>query len=213
MPRKAFTVIGMACKALGLPGDFRPVSRIRDIFTGLDLGEIISCLRTSIDENAQVMCALYDRLNAPHRKAIDIDFLIAAAKCRDPHTIAGLICENYSRVKTLESNFIAARESPGIMKEASRRAQQKNGFQYGRMVLQTSGVVPMPKNTVTITTTKIGKIDNSNKLTLNGVQSHQGTVIEVSEILRQLPQNVAPPSHLTEDQSDRELQEHPTERI
>lgn len=203
MPKKAYTTIGKACKALGIAGDFRPVTRIRDIFQGLKLDEIISCLRTSTDEKAMIICALFDRLSQPLQQAIDIDYLIAAAQCRDPHQIAGMICENYSRVKSLEANFVAAREAPGIMKDVAQRAKRRNGFQHARMALQIANIAPVPKNQVTIHATRIGKIDNSKNLTqYNGVPTHQGIVTEVGDILRQLP-NAPSNSDSAEDSGHR----------
>lgn len=199
MPRNV-SQISKACVALELGSNFRPISKIKDIFNGLKLEEIIACLRTSTDEKAQIICAMFDRLNPSLQKAIDIDYLIAAAKCRDPHQIAGIICETYSRVKSLEANFVAAKEAPGIMRDVARRAKYKDGFQHARLALQIADVAPVPKNQVTITTNRIGKIDNSKNLTLNnGVPTHQGIISEVGEILRELPANASPNSNSPED--------------
>jgi hypothetical protein len=202
MPARSRTVIGKACKDLGLTLDFRPNTHISAIFSGITLADIISCLRTSPSENAQIICAFYDRLSTPAKNAIDIDYLIAAARISDPHAIAGLICENYSRVSTLQATFIAAKESPNVVRAMARKAKLKHGHNDGKLLLQISGVAPVPKNQVNF----IGKIDNSRNAVQinNGVPTHHGIIGEVSEILRKLPSGDAPPpSHSPEDSSDR----------
>jgi len=190
----------MACRKLGLTDSFEPTAKISHIFEKISLGEVISCLRTSQDENAMMICAMFDRLNASQAKAIDIDYLAAAAHCKDVYKIAGLITETYTRVKGMETAMRAAQESPGIMKSVTRHAKGKDGFHHAKLVLQTTGVAPTPKNNTNVF---IGnKIDNSKHQT-NVVATHSQTVDEVGDILSKLtvPKalDVPPSSHSTED--------------
>lgn len=77
----------------------------------------------------------------------------------------------------------AAQESPAIMKSVTRHAKSKDGFHHAKLVLQTTGVAPVPKNNTTVF---IGsKIDNSKHQT-NVVATHSQTVDEVGDILSKL---------------------------
>lgn len=173
----------MACRKLGLVDTFEPTARIGHIFGEIILEEIISCLRTSTDESAMLICAMFDRLNSSQKNAIDIDYLTAAAHCKDVYKIAGLITETYTRVKGMESAMKAAQESPGIMKAVAKHARRSDGYNHAKLVLQTTGVVALPKNQTTVL---IGnKIDNSKHQT-NVVATHSQVVDEVGDILSKL---------------------------
>jgi hypothetical protein len=196
--------IDQACKYLDLPKGYLPTIRISHIFIDINLDEIVSCLRTSSDEYAQTICALYDRLPTPSRAVIDVDFLIGAAHIKDPHKVAGLITESYSRVKTMESSLAAAKASPELMRKAGELGKLPDGFNHSKMVLQASGVVSQPKTQVGGISYNLTKIDNSKNLNVT-IPAQHGIVNEVSDILGKLPviQNVSPAKDSGEDSSHR----------
>ena len=173
-------------KTLGLVQKFTPTTSIRHVFGNLKLEEIVSCLRSLTEEDAQMICALYDRLPKPHQKICNIDYLIAAANCRDPHGVAGMITTAYSRIKALETQVVAAEASPGIMADVSRRAKTSRGFHHAKLALQITGVAPVPKNNFSVTNIR-GNVDQS-KNVLISVPAHHEAVNEVSDILGKLPQ-------------------------
>lgn len=181
--------IVLACRALELPDTYEPVTQISVLMSNVGLQEIITCLRSSEDGNAMLICAYYDRLNPVLQKVITIDYLIAAARCKDPFKMAGIICEFYSKAKAIESQMIAATESPSVMTKVAKHAKTKEGFQHSKLLLETSGVKAIPINQKNIL---IGnRIDNS-KTQINVVDPHNTVIDEVSAILARLP---GVPSH------------------
>jgi hypothetical protein len=186
---------------LGLPKTFRPATRISQIFNQMTTRDIIACLRPLTDEDAQFICAHYDRLSAPLQRITTIDFLIAACKCKDPHSIAGLITTSYSRLKAMETQMVAAEASPGIMKDVAERAKRKGGFHHAKLALQITGVAPVPKNQFTVNNIR-GNVDASTNNTIN-VAAHHEAVNEVSEILGKMTViNVQPNQDRGENQGD-----------
>lgn len=199
--------IVLACRSLELPDDYEPVTKISVLMSNVGLSEIITCLRSSEDGNAMLICAYYDRLNPSLQKVVTIDHLIAAARCKDPFKMAGIICEYYSKSKAIQSQMIAATESPVVMSKTAKHAKTKEGFQHARLLLQTTGVAPVPVNQKNIL---IGnRIDNS-KTQINVVDSHDKVVDEVSAILGRLP-GVPQNRDRAEDSGDRASQGHKTD--
>lgn len=173
-----------ACRALQLTDRFEPTVRIKHLVK-IPLDEVVACLRTSSEETAQVICALYDRLETSNlNAAIDIDYLIAAAHCKDIFKVFGLICESYAKAKAMETQMIASMESPAIMKSRTRYAKERNGHVDAKLILQTTGVAPVPQNQKNVF---IGnRIDNSQNTQVN-VERHDTVVNEVSDIFAKLP--------------------------
>ncbi len=177
-----------------------------DLVSNIGLPNIIACLRSATEESAMVIVALYDRLNTSLQQVCDIDYLIAAARCKDPHEIAGLICKQYSKIKAIETQMVAATESPEVMKKTAKHAKQKDGFQHAKLLLQTTGVAPVPTNQRNI---MIGnKIDNRQQTQINTVvHTHKEFIDDVATILAKLPVNVSSPENSGEDQGHRRSQE------
>jgi|SRR6266850_2301408 len=196
--------IVLACRALELADDYEPVTKISVLMSNVGLSEIITCLRSSEDGNAQLICAYYDRLNQVLKKVVTIDHLIAAARCKDPYKMAGIICEFYSKSKAIESQMIAASESPAVMSKTAKHAKRPEGFQHAKLLLETSGVKAIPVNQKNIL---IGnRIDNSSKTQINLVDAHDKVIDDVSAILARLP-GVSQTSYRAEDSGDRASQE------
>jgi hypothetical protein len=175
-----------ACRALQLADCFEPTVRIKQCLPkNLTLEKTIACLRTNDTEDAQFICANYDRLPDDLRNVIDIDDILAAAHCKDVYKILYLITDTYNRVRGMEAQLIAADESPGIMKSRTRYAKERAGHSDAKLVLQTTGVSPVPQNQKNVF---IGKtiIDNSNNTQVN-VDRHDTVVNEVSDIFAKLP--------------------------
>jgi hypothetical protein len=187
-----------ACRALELPDTYEPVTKISVLMSNVGLQEIITCLRSSEDGNAQLICAYYDRLNPSLQKVITIDHLIAAARCKNPIKVAGLITETYCQAKQMESQIIAAGSSPDVMKAAVRHAKRRDGFQHSKMVLQTVGVAPVPVNQRNILIGNRFQQQNNVNIT---VPSHEQVAGEVDEALMEmepplLPANVPSSNHI-----------------
>jgi hypothetical protein len=160
------------------------------------------------------ICAMFDRLNASQKNAIDIDYLTAAAHCKDVYKIAGLITETYTRVKGMETAMRAAQESPGIMAKFAKHAKTSKGFNHGKLILQTTGVAPVPRNQTTV---MIGnKIDNSkNQMVVVPRPEEIATVVD--QVMSQLnpPEfeaiNVPSGNSQEEDSGDRDENEDETD--
>lgn len=195
MPRTPQRV--KACRALQLADRFEPTVRIKHLVK-ISLDEVVACLRTATEEDAQVICALYDRLGELNA-AIDIDYLIAAAHCKDIFKVFGLICESYAKAKAMETQMIASMESPAIMTARVRFAKERKGHVDAKVILQTTGVAPVPQNQKNVF---IGKtlIDNSQNTQVN-VERHDTVVNEVSDIFAKLP-SVSPSESPRKDSGD-----------
>jgi hypothetical protein len=176
-----------ACRALELPDTYEPVTKISVLMSNVGLQEIITCLRSSEDGNAQLICAYYDRLNPSLQKVITIDHLIAAAKCKDPFKMAGVICEFYSKAKAIESQMIAATESPSVMSKTAKHAKGKDGFQHARLLLQTTGVAPVPVNQRNI------MIGNRFQQQQNNVRINIPSHVEVAGVVDEVLSELEPP--------------------
>lgn len=190
--------IVLACRSLELPDDYEPVTKISVLMSNVGLSEIITCLRSSEDGNAMLICAYYDRLNPALQKVITIDHLIAAARCKNPIKVAGLITETYCQAKQMESQIIAAGSSPEVMKAAVKHAKRRDGFQHSKMVLQTVGVAPVPVNQRNILIgNKFQQQNNYNTV----VPSHEQVAGEVDDALAEmepplLPAHVSSENHI-----------------
>ena len=199
MPRTSQRV--KACRALQLSDRFEPTVRIQHLLK-IPLDEVVACLRTSTEETAQVICAFYDRLGDLN-DAIDIDYLIAAAHCKDIFKVFGLICESYAKAKAMETQMIASMESPAIMKSRTRYARERNGFQDAKMILQATGTVPVPRNQVNY---MIGnRVENNQQVNVN-IPSHLDVASTVNEVMVELspPENVPSSDNRGEEESSRE---------
>jgi len=166
-----------ALKHLDLPSYFEPCAKIAHILgrLGLNLEQAISYLRTSEVESAMLVVAMYDRVPNTLRYRIDLDDVIAGARV-DMHKIFSLIAESYSKINALETSMIAAGKSPVIMERRAHYAQQADGHQDARMILQATGNAPVPVNQ-RITNNLIGnKIDNSKTLNIGGIPSLEQVV-------------------------------------
>lgn len=198
--------IVLACRALELPDTYEPVTKISVLMSNVGLSEIITCLRSSEDGNAMLICAYYDKLNPALQKVITIDHLIAAARCKDPYKMAGIICEFYSKAKAIESQMIAATASPEVMSKTAKHAKSKEGFQHAKLLLETSGVKAIPVNQKNIL---IGnRIDNSKNLSVSNinVDPHDRVIDDVSAILGKMT-SVPSRRDLPQDSGDTEGQE------
>lgn len=185
MPRASNKVL--ACRALGIHDLYEPTVRIKQLLK-LKLDESISYLRTSPEETAQFICALYDRLDESLRSAIDIDYLIAAAHCKDSYKVFGLICETYAKAKTIQTKMIASQQSPLIMTKRAKFAKEPKGFNDAKMILQSTGSVPVPRNQVNYLFGNNNSVDQSQN---KNITSHEDVTCTVDEIVRQLaPEDV-----------------------
>ena len=170
---------------LDLPDDYEPCVRVSQIFQRLKLKlpAIIDYLRTSDSESAQCICAYYDRLKKSMRPSVDIDDLIAAARA-DRYKIVGIAAEAYAKINSLEAQMIAAGASPKIMERRAEYAMRPEFHADAKLILQTTGNVPTPKNNITNYTLIGNRVDNSKNLTVNtGVPSLESVVQEAERPL------------------------------
>lgn len=173
-----------AMQVLELPKGFEPVTRISQIMSNVGLDELVACLRSSTNEDSMIICAFYDRVPEAMRSQIDIDYLIAAAKCKVPSKVAGMICEAYCEAKAIQSQMIAATESPRVMRATARYGKERKGYQHAKLLLQTSGVAPVPSNQKNIF---IGnRISQQNTAIIGTVPTHENVASEVDEVLAML---------------------------
>jgi hypothetical protein len=143
--------------ALGLGGDFVPPTQFSKRLRDVPGGEraVLQLLAGAADPDLQLVMAQYELLTAPERRAVSIDVLIAAAKVKDPHDLYGKIAAELSRQSVSTTSMIASLEAPRVMKAMARRAKGVDGHADTKLLLQTAGVAPTPKNSTTI-------ISNSN---------------------------------------------------
>lgn len=123
--------------SLGLEVNARPQTNLARLLRRAGLGETAICyLGASSDEQAQQIVALYHRLNATERKAVNIDYLVMAAGA-DVHRILGCISAELYRV----AGVLACMDALKVMIE---RALTPEGYQDRRLLFQIAGVLPVP---------------------------------------------------------------------
>lgn len=208
-----------ALASLGLWPEFSPTIKISHIFESLRLDneKLIYCLRTNPSEDARIICAMWDRVSAENKQFIDLDDVIVSAstfteghKPLDSFKILGMIVENYAKVTAMETELIASVESPRIMEKRAKFAKERKGFQDARMILQSTGAAPVPKNQ---TNYLIGNRIDASKKTVNiNVPKHEDAVGEVSRILNSVT-DVLPGEDSEEDSGSREGEESKAERV
>jgi hypothetical protein len=122
-------------------------------------------LRHADDEGARKLVALHTTLAKGERDAVTIDHYIAAAGV-DFHKVFGVISEQVSRIEGTKASMIAAVSSPLMMRAAGEWGATYDGHADRKMILQTAGVAPVPKNQVTNVTVRDSVIDNRRQMAI-----------------------------------------------
>jgi hypothetical protein len=166
---KALTLSRRACIALVLPPDYEPVTNLEAILKEVGIVDVWPYLRHADDEGARKVVKLRADLAKGERDAVTIDHYIAAAGA-DFHKIFGVVAEQVSRIEGTKASMIAAAGSPELMSAAVRRGRTYHGHQDAKMVLQTAGVAPVPKNQVTNISVRDSVIDQRRQVAIGQVR-------------------------------------------
>jgi hypothetical protein len=119
--------------------DARPKTNLVQVLRGAGLDEAaINYLGFSKDKQAQQIFALYSRLNATERKAVNLDYLIMAAKA-DPAHIWGCINAELYR----EAELLVWINMPELVRNAIERALTPEGFQDAKLLFEMAGLLPV----------------------------------------------------------------------
>ena len=160
-----------AMTSLALAHDPPPVVSVALEEAKIAPEDAILYLRCSKAPEAVLMCLKYDSLVDTEKQAITLDHLCAAAKNEkgesvDPSRCLGIITEQMFSRSISVTNLIAASRAPDVMKAAVWYAGTPDGHQDRKMLLQTIGVAPVPKNQSTYINVSGNKIDNSTHVTV-----------------------------------------------
>ncbi len=123
---------------------------------------------------------------ASEREAATIDHLIAAAKV-DAGKLLGIINTEIYRQDGAATNMLAVVNSQEMIRAAIDNGRTLMGHADRKMVLQISGVAPVPRNQVTNVTIRDNKIDASKNLTVNGPRSLEEVVRDVDATVQAIP--------------------------
>lgn len=163
---KELTPKTRAMVSLGL--DSEPIPVIREALKAAKIKEwdALTLLRCSIAPEAVSMIRAYDSLAPAERKAVKLDWLMSAAKDVDgnavtPARILGIITEQMFIRSTSITGMIAAASAPKVMESAVAFAHTPNGHADRKMLLQSTGNAPVPKNQSTYVNISGNKIDKS----------------------------------------------------
>lgn len=170
-----------ALRLLELPSDWRPKTAIDKIVARLekelpDDESIVSILAASSEPEAMEITKLMHNLEDRHLKVLTWDHLIAAAKIEPRRMLELIVGEVFSQWGAVTS-VIAALKSPSLMKTRAAYGHMPDGHADAKMILQTTGVVPTPKNQVTNISVKAGQIGDR-VLNIGGVRSLEDVVAE-----------------------------------
>jgi hypothetical protein len=148
--QRALPVSKRALIALNLPEDFTPTSNLESVMKEIPgtPGLTYKVLRCSADPIAKSLIKLYDDLTPQERKVVTLDHLVSAAAVEPQEVLKMIAGELYSYGSQV-ANMLAAASSPDVMRKSISFAKKKEGFHHARMILQTSGVAPVPKTQVT----------------------------------------------------------------
>lgn len=178
--------------SLDLPADFVPPTRLVEVFRKVPgvASRIFDYLRGSTDEDAMRVMEAYGKLAPAEKRAITIDHLIAALKI-EPKKMFEIIAGEMFSQNAAVTNLIAATAGPAIMRKRVEFAKKEEGFQDARMVLQSVGAVPVPKNQVTHSYVNVvgNKIENKN--TVVNVPSLEDVVRTVDNVIASIPESTS----------------------
>lgn len=127
-----------------------------------------SYLRHSTGEEAGKIVRAHDSLSKIERENVTIDYYIAATKV-DFHKLFGQLAEQISAIDGTTASIIAAANSPEMMRAAVQRGGRYDGHQDTKLVLQTAGVAPVPKNQVTNINVRDSIIDNRKQTAIGNI--------------------------------------------
>lgn len=159
--------IERASLALGLAKNFTPRTDIMGELkrAKLKMPDVIVALRNSSRDEAKVLMEKFELLSISERKAITLDHLLAATGI-DVHAAMGAIVESISRQGASISTLIIAAAHPKVTEKTIQFAQRVDGFQDRKLLHQSIGTTPVPKNQSTIVNMRDMKNTN---VQMNGI--------------------------------------------
>ncbi len=175
---RALTLSRRACIALSLDPDFLPDTHMHAIMEEVGVADPWSYLRHSESEEARTLVRLRATLSAGERDAVTIDHYIASAKV-DFHKVLGAISEQVSRIESSKAAIKIAVAAPKMVTAAAIWGGTYDGHADRKMILQSSGVAPVPKTSVTNVSFRDSIIDQRRQLAVGQVNVHVPTLEEV----------------------------------
>ena len=218
---KGMTPKVRALLALGLDRDFVPPTQYGLLLARVPGGQkgVLRAVAGTCDPKLAPVMARYNSLTAKEREAVSIDVLIAGAVASgieiDPPDILGAVVAELTRTNTALTSMVAAMAAPNTMKAVARAAQSTlDGHNDRKLLLQTVGVAPVPKTSVTNITA--GRIDarqqQNNVLVQNAPRLEDITrVVSSAKVIPELVDSVMGRVHgeyMTEaDREDRDARD------
>lgn len=142
-------------RALGIPSDWRPPVSISDLLPDITSTKMFAILMFSEEPEAKQILGLLNSLHPQvrHRVTGDpdgIDYLCASLKIRSSR-LAGILMEHLAELRSVKAQAKLSFAAPEIADAAIETAkiQGSEGYQDRKMILQSVGIAPMPKNQVT----------------------------------------------------------------
>jgi len=148
-----------ACIALELEEDFDPPTNLASILKEAGLKHSVwTYIRHADSEDCRKLVATYVKLAPGERDAVSIDHYLAATHA-DFHKVFGALSEQVSRIEGGKAAMMISASAPRMAKAASNFGDFLHGHADRKMILQTAGVAPVPKNQVTNVTFRDSVID------------------------------------------------------
>jgi hypothetical protein len=158
-----------ACIALQLDPDYEPDTHMTAILEEVGISDVWGYLRHAENEEARTLVRLRGRLAKIERDAVTIDHYIAAGKV-DFHKVLGAISEQVSRIESGKAAIKIAISAPKMVEMADFYGTTPDGHADRKMILQSGGVAPVPKNQVTNVTVRDNVIDARHQVAIGQVR-------------------------------------------
>lgn len=183
-PRKGGWQRREALRILGLPEELPRANKVSRVLKKIeselpDDESVMSILRSSTKPESALLVDLMDALGDRLQDHVDWDDLVAAVRLHkgqekfDGGKLLGIVTEEVYRQWGTLTSVIASISSPKVMRARAVYATLPEGHSDAKMILQTTGVAPVPKNQVTNITVRdshIGdNVQNNQNLTLEDV--------------------------------------------
>jgi hypothetical protein len=152
-------------QALGLPANApAPSTRFDTLLSKVPGGRasVLATCASSTDPTLAPVMALYRSLTYNEKRRVSLDLLIQAARVThpelDPPAVLGALVAELTRVSVSVTAMVASIEAPNTMKAVALRSRSMlDGHNDAKLLLQTVGVAPVPKTSITHITA--GSID------------------------------------------------------
>ena len=153
---------------LSLPAGFTPAWSFLSAIPEVQPSEVLQALAASDDPEAVAFLAFYKQVSsALVRRRVEsadgLDWVVPASGV-DPYRLLGIVCEHVTRVRQMQTQIRIAQVAPEVTEKAIESAKILGsvGHQDRKMLLQTAGVVAVPKSSVSHVTIQNSRLTQVN---------------------------------------------------